>query len=85
MLFSRKKQNFFRKDIYKAIHMNYSIGVPIIYMIVHETGEKIMGRKKLSTTKQHRADYNADYQKAYVKRYVFKLNTKHDRELMHVS
>ncbi len=41
-----------------------------------------MGRKKLSTTKKHRADYNADYQKAYVKRYVFKLNTKHDRELI---
>lgn len=41
-----------------------------------------MGRKKLSTTKKHRADYNTDYQKAYVKRYVFKLNTKHDRELI---
>ena len=27
-------------------------------------------------------DYNADYQKAYVKRYVFKLNTKHDQELI---
>lgn len=41
-----------------------------------------MGRKKLSTTKSHRSAYNADYQKAYVKRYVFKLNTKHDRELI---
>lgn len=41
-----------------------------------------MGRKKLSTTKKHRAAYNADYQKAYVKRYVFKLNTRHDRELI---
>lgn len=27
-------------------------------------------------------DYNADYQKTYVKRYVFKLNTKHDQELI---
>jgi hypothetical protein len=41
-----------------------------------------MGRRKLCTTKQHRSEYNADYQKAYVKRYVFKLNTKHDRELI---
>ncbi len=41
-----------------------------------------MGRKKLATTKQHRMDYNSDYQKAYVKRYVFKLNTKHDQELI---
>lgn len=41
-----------------------------------------MGRKRLSTTKRHRAEYNQDYQKSYVKRYVFKLNTKHDAELI---
>ena len=45
-------------------------------------GVFVMGRKKLATTKQHRMDYNSDYQKAYVKRYVFKLNTKHDQELI---
>jgi hypothetical protein len=56
------------------------IGVPIIYN--WNGGVFEMGRKKLSTTKKHRMDYNADYQKAYVKRYVFKLNTKHDQELI---
>lgn len=55
------------------------IGIPIIY-VGRRCSE--MGRRKLSTTKQHRIDYNADYQKAYVKRYVFKLNTKHDQELI---
>lgn len=26
--------------------------------------------------------YNDDYQKKYIRRYVFKLNTKHDAELI---
>ncbi|MDD6258699.1 MAG: hypothetical protein PUA69_05535 [Erysipelotrichaceae bacterium] len=31
---------------------------------------------------QKRMQYNRDYQKKYVKRYVFKLNTRHDSELI---
>ena len=40
-----------------------------------------MSQKLSKRAKKKRADYNLDYQKKYVKRYVFKLNTRHDREL----
>ncbi len=33
---------------------------------------------------QKRMQYNMDYQKKYVKRYVFKLNTKHDSDLIRI-
>jgi antirestriction protein len=41
-----------------------------------------MGRKRKSTTRSHRYAYNDEYQKEYVRRYVFKLNTKHDQDLI---
>lgn len=41
-----------------------------------------MSQKLSKRAKKKRADYNLDYQKKYVKRYVFKLNTRHDRELI---
>lgn len=39
------------------------------------------GKKKTSSRKR-RYEYNENYQKKYVKRYVFKLNTRHDQELI---
>ena len=41
-----------------------------------------MSQKLSKRARKKRADYNLDYQKKYVKRYVFKLNTRHDRELI---
>ncbi len=32
--------------------------------------------------RKHRYSYNRAYQKQYVKRYVFKLNSKHDADLI---
>lgn len=37
-------------------------------------------KKSDMTTRRYR--YNDDYQKKYIRRYVFKLNTKHDAELI---
>lgn len=41
-----------------------------------------MKEKKKSDTLNRRYKYNEDYQKKYVKRYVFKLNTRHDADLI---
>lgn len=41
-----------------------------------------MKEKKKSGTLTRRYKYNEDYQKKYVKRYVFKLNTRHDADLI---
>ena len=41
-----------------------------------------MTKKKKSGTKARRYEYNETYQKQYVRRYVFKLNTKHDAQLI---
>ena len=38
-------------------------------------------QKKYDMTARHYR-YNDDYQKKYIRRYVFKLNTKHDAELI---
>jgi len=54
------------------------IGVPII------GGNVVMAQKLSKRARKKRADYNLDYQKKYVKRYVFKLNTRHDRELIEI-
>ncbi len=53
------------------------IGIPII-------GGFCMSQKLSKRAKKKRADYNLDYQKKYVKRYVFKLNTRHDQELIEI-
>ncbi len=41
-----------------------------------------MPQKKKSGTKARRYKYNDTYQKQYIRRYVFKLNTKHDAQLI---
>lgn len=41
-----------------------------------------MTERKKSGTKSGRYTYNDEYQKKYIRRYVFKLNTKHDAELI---
>lgn len=41
-----------------------------------------MKAKKKSDTLARRYNYNDKYQKKYIKRYVFKLNIKHDAELI---
>ena len=41
-----------------------------------------MPQKKKSGTKARRYEYNDTYQKQYIRRYVFKLNTKHDAQLI---
>lgn len=43
-----------------------------------------MAQKLSKTAKRHRSNYNNDYQKQYVRRYVFKLNSKHDQELIEI-
>ena len=50
------------------------IGIPI-------KGETMSTNKKSDMTAR-RYRYNDDYQKKYIRRYVFKLNTKHDAELI---
>ena len=41
-----------------------------------------MSTNKKSDMTARRYRYNDDYQKKYIRRYVFKLNTKHDAELI---
>lgn len=41
-----------------------------------------MNTNKKSDMTARRYRYNDDYQKKYIRRYVFKLNTKHDAELI---
>ena len=41
-----------------------------------------MPQKKKSGTKARRYESNDTYQKQYIRRYVFKLNTKHDAQLI---
>lgn len=50
------------------------IGVP--------TMEERMTKRKKSDTLARREAYNEAYQKKYIRRFVFKLNTKHDAELI---
>ena len=44
--------------------------------------EDVMTKKKKSGMKARRYEYNETYQKQYIRRYVFKLNTKHDAQLI---
>ena len=41
-----------------------------------------MTKKKKSGMKARRYEYNETYQKQYIRRYVFKLNMKHDAQLI---
>lgn len=41
-----------------------------------------MSRPEKASSVKRRYAYNESYQKQYVKRYVFKLNTRHDRQLI---
>ncbi|MDD6663252.1 MAG: hypothetical protein PUE44_02475 [Bulleidia sp.] len=41
-----------------------------------------MTKKKKSGMKARRYEYNKTYQKQYIRRYVFKLNMKHDAQLI---
>lgn len=41
-----------------------------------------MTRPEKTSSVKKRYAYNENYQKQYVKRYVFKLNTRHDRQLI---
>ena len=44
--------------------------------------EAVMTKKKKSGMKARRYEYNETYQKQYIRRYVFKLNMKHDAQLI---
>lgn len=44
--------------------------------------EVVMTKKKKSGMKARRYEYNETYQKQYIRRYVFKLNMKHDAQLI---
>ena len=44
--------------------------------------EAVMTQKKKSGMKARRYEYNETYQKQYIRRYVFKLNMKHDAQLI---
>lgn len=44
--------------------------------------EDVMTKKKKSGMKARRYEYNETYQKQYIRRYVFKLNMKHDAQLI---
>ncbi|MBR2760299.1 MAG: hypothetical protein IKD66_03920 [Solobacterium sp.] len=41
-----------------------------------------MSQRLSEKARKKRRAYNTNYQKQYVKRYVFKLNSKHDNELI---
>lgn len=41
-----------------------------------------MPKTKKTSSRKRRYEYNENYQKKYVRRYVFKLNTRHDQELI---
>ena len=41
-----------------------------------------MPNRKKSGAKARRYEYNDTYQKQYIRRYVFKLNTKHDAQVI---
>ena len=41
-----------------------------------------MPKQKKTSSRKRRYAYNDQYQKKYMKRYVFKLNTRHDQELI---
>ena len=41
-----------------------------------------MTQKLSKAALKHRAAYNDAYQKQYIRRYVFKLNSRHDQELI---